>query len=123
MLCGRCVRSATKAKKKVITEQNKIECVNPLCARRLSVVGIQKVLIKSISGILCASAPNNIALLPTLLPSKASPIHAPSAMCVSVSTNKNNLSSRYVFLVLYNTILKIMPISLIITASSFSNKT
>ena len=64
----------------LIKKQNKKECVNPRCANKPEEVFIQKEVIKSISGILCARAPHNIAFLPNGLPKNASPMQAPSAI-------------------------------------------
>jgi hypothetical protein len=74
-----------KCKEGVMMAVNNKECVNPLCARRLDEVSIQNEARKSISGILCAKAPHIIAFLPSFLPAKASPIQAPSAICVRES--------------------------------------
>lgn len=64
---------------------NKIEWVKPRCAKRLAAVSFHKADKKSISGMLWPKAPKNIALLPSFLPAIASPIQAPTAICVNES--------------------------------------
>src|SRR5438045_7526952 len=70
--------------------QNKMECVKPRCANKLPAGLIQKAARKSISGILCARAPQSIAFFPRVLPANASPIQAPSAICVRESIKDIN---------------------------------
>ena len=62
-----------------------IEWVIPRCETISAESLSQNVVMKSISGTLCAIAPSNIAFLPSLFPAIASPIQAPKTICVSES--------------------------------------
>ena len=72
-----------------------IECVKPRWASRLSEVFSHKPDKKSTSGTLCAKAPQNKAFLPNPLSKKASPMQAPSAICVSESNTLQALLLSY----------------------------
>jgi hypothetical protein len=75
-----------KAIKKTARNANKMECVKPRCINKSSAVSDQNDAIKSMSGKLAAIAPYNMALFPIFLPRKRSPIQAPIAICVKLST-------------------------------------
>jgi hypothetical protein len=81
----RMVQPFSKASMGVIKTQNKNEWVKPRWASKLEEVSIQKEAIKSISGMLCANAPHNMAFLPSVFPANASPMQAPSAIWVMES--------------------------------------
>ena len=72
----------------IMSSANKIECVKPRCANKLSGVFNQNVEMKSISGMLCANAPHSIAFLPKPFSKKASPMHAPKTIWVKESIIK-----------------------------------
>ena len=69
-----------------------IECVNPRCASSESTWFIQAEQITSISGMLFAAAPHNIACFPSFFPAKASPAQAPRTICVTESKVEINFN-------------------------------
>ena len=71
---------ATHERMNVAITAKRMECVIPLCATISAESLSQKVVIKSISGRLWATAPNNIAFLPSFFPATASPIQAPNTI-------------------------------------------
>ena len=64
---------------------NKIECENPRCISRADTSSTKYLLNTSKSGIVPATAPHNIALFPTFLPSTTSPTAAPKTIWVNES--------------------------------------
>ena len=77
----------TSASKTVATRLKMMECVNPRCAMMSCVSFNQKVVMKSMSGVLCATAPTSNAFLPSFFPAMASPMQAPRTMWVKESNS------------------------------------
>lgn len=77
-----CMRFAIAANNGVNSKHERMECVNPRWANKLLGVSNHISATTSISGKVCASAPQSMALRPSSLPAITSPMQAPNTMCV-----------------------------------------
>ena len=83
-----------------ISTANKMECVNPRWASRLSGWFIHPYDTTSISGRLLAIAPHSMAFLPSFFPPNASPTQAPKNVWVSESKWNKYQNAKKVKLIL-----------------------